>query len=92
MRKEGVALQKHRLKQQSGSEGTLLVMDTQDGHLRRTVKIAKFTIENYAEYMLYEPHIVWVNEGRFVLQGYERVLRDGQVAEYAQSWLCKTDY
>jgi hypothetical protein len=40
---------------------------------------------------LFEPHIVWMNEGRFTLQGFERALVDGKVTEYAQSWLCSVE-
>lgn len=91
MRKDGIAVPKHYLKEHVSGEGDLLVMDTQDDHLRRMVKVAKFSIPNYVTYVLFDPHLVWLNEGRFTLQGYERVLQEGRVVEYAQSWLCRLD-
>jgi hypothetical protein len=39
--------------------------------------------------VLFEPHIVWMSESRFTLQGFERDLQEGKVVEYAQSWLCQ---
>jgi len=41
---------------------------------------------------LLEPHILWANDGRFVLAGFERVRNDaGKMVEYAHSWLCAID-
>lgn len=38
--------------------------------------------------ILYEPHLIWMSEGRFTLAGFERVQLDGKTVHYAQSWMC----
>lgn len=38
-------------------------------------------------------HVVWCNEGRFVLAGFERnVNYEGKPVDHAQSWLCSLDF
>lgn len=37
---------------------------------------------------LYDPHVIWINEERMVLAGFERVEQEGRIIDYAQSWLC----
>ena len=45
-----------------------------------------------AAYALVEPHIVWANDNRFTLTGFERSKNDaGESVDYAQSWLCTLD-
>ena len=38
--------------------------------------------------MLYEVHILWMNEQRMALTGFERVQEGGKIVDYAQSWIC----
>ena len=41
---------------------------------------------------LIDVHVIWLNEGRFTLSGFERRTNDaGQPVDYAQSWLCTLD-
>jgi hypothetical protein len=37
--------------------------------------------------MLYEPHLLWMNEDRFVLTGFEHLQHGDRAVDYAQSWL-----
>jgi hypothetical protein len=70
----------------------LVILDARDDGVHRVIKTARLAEMTYGEKrlgILYEPHIVWMNEGRFTLQGFERVLQEGTVVEYAQSWLCQ---
>jgi hypothetical protein len=34
------------------------------------------------------PQLLWMNGGRFVLAGFERVVRTGVEIDFVQSWLC----
>ena len=95
MRREGVAVPKYTLKDQVYWEGELAVMDVRDDGVNRIIKIARLNDHLYGNAgikLLYEPHIVWMNEGRFTLQGFERVLKEGKTVEYAQSWLCQAQH
>lgn len=82
---------RYALKEQVNWRGELAILDVRDDGVNRVIKTARLVDESFAEKrveVLYEPHIVWMNEGRFTLQGFERVLQEGKVVEYAQSWLC----
>jgi len=92
MRKHGVAVPKYELKNQVDWQGNLMILDGRDEGLNRTVKTARLALDGSGERrieVLFEPHIVWMNEDRFTLQGFERVLQEGKIVEYAQSWLCE---
>jgi hypothetical protein len=92
MRNAGVTLDKGALKNQGEARGDLSIIDTRENGLNRIVKLAQLvrcspgegTIET-----LYEPHLLWMNEDRFVLTGFERLKQQGKLVDYAQSWLCK---
>ncbi|MEB0029299.1 hypothetical protein QN372_00910 [Undibacterium sp. RTI2.1] len=76
------------------SKGELAIFDKMDQSLRRTVRIAELSNTNLAHkksIFLFEPHIVWMQEKRFVLAGFERVQGADRVVDYAQSWLCMTE-
>lgn len=54
--------------------GSLVIMDTTDQDLRRPVKIARLQdagVTSMSE--LLDPHILWANDNRFVLAGFERL-------------------
>lgn len=41
---------------------------------------------------LTDVHVVWCNDSRVVLAGFERnVNEEGNAVDYAQSWLCSLD-
>jgi hypothetical protein len=91
MRKVGVDLPRHSLREIAPTPGVLEVVDIRDDGVGRTVKVARLTAgigPTRRQEILYEPHLIWMSEGRFTLAGFERVMLGGQVVNYAQSWLC----
>ncbi|MDB5794544.1 MAG: hypothetical protein JWR25_923 [Noviherbaspirillum sp.] len=94
MRENGVVLPKYSLRDQVKQVGDLTIQDGRDDGVNRVVKTARLTYDDYRGKrmdILYEPHIVWMNERRFTLQGFERVPSAGRITEYAQSWLCSAE-
>ncbi|MDY7537697.1 hypothetical protein RGU72_05440 [Undibacterium sp. 5I1] len=96
MRHNGVEVPKKSLfdRYTGISKGELAIFDKMDQSLRRTVRIAELSNTNLADkksIFLFEPHIVWMQEKRFVLAGFERVQGADRVVDYAQSWLCMTE-
>jgi hypothetical protein len=73
--------------------GNLAIMDVTDQGLRRPVKVARLRVETRKDVMeLMDPHIIWANEAKFVLAGFERVTNAaGERVDFAQSWLCELD-
>jgi hypothetical protein len=74
-------------------KGVLVIMDVTDQGLRRPVKLARLHANTRTAAMeLVEPHIIWANDGKFVLAGFERVRNEaGELVDFAQSWLCEID-
>jgi hypothetical protein len=94
MRKAGVAVPKYELRNQGEARGELSVVDTRENHLNRVVKLARLVCspgDKQHVYTLYEPHLLWMNEDRFVLTGFEHLRHGDQAVDYAQSWLCIID-
>jgi hypothetical protein len=84
--------QKCALKNQIYWDGNLEILDVRDDGVNRVIKTARLAESSFGKkrvMVLFEPHIVWMSEGRFTLQGFERDLQEGKVVEYAQSWLCQ---
>jgi hypothetical protein len=72
--------------------GNLVIMDSSDQGLRRPAKVARLMQGESVRYELIDVHIVWCNEGRMTLSGFERGRNEqGLQVDYAQSWLCTTD-
>lgn len=88
MRRHGVELSRAERSREYPYNGTLNIMDRLDQQLYRNVKIATLTGKSGFAHMLLEPRIIWANDGRFMLTGFERVEMDGKLVEFAQSWLC----
>lgn len=89
-RRDGVAYERGELRRAPCTEGDLQVVDTRENNLNRIVKVAKLTTA-YSTLELLECHIVWMNENKMCLSGFERVFKDGKVVDYAQSWVCLID-
>ena len=88
MRKAGVEIDRRMLGQAVGQRGVLLIVDVTDQGLRRPCKVARLLQDGSVRSELADVHIVWLNERRMTLTGFERGVSDaGQVADYAQSWL-----
>jgi hypothetical protein len=91
MHVRGVAVSKYEYSRQVQWSGDLVISDMREDGLNRHVKVAKHSYRFGAQMeacLLYEPHLLWVNEDRFALTGFERVLESGKLVDYAQSWLC----
>ncbi|WP_165973751.1 hypothetical protein [Paucimonas lemoignei] len=94
MRKAGVAVPRFQLREQPEYFGDLTITDIRDEGLYRIVKQAKL-VHQFGDtkrtHLLLEPHILWMNEDRFVLAGFERADVEGKQVEFAQSWLCRSE-
>lgn len=61
------------------------------------VKVARLKCGPYEDgskghtYMLFDPHILRLENGRFTLHGFERSYADSKRVEYAQSWICRPE-
>lgn len=80
MRQDGVVITKRRLVDEVARAGTLSIADTRENSLNRTLKVAKHlsTIGQFEnESILFDPQLLWMNDGRFVLSGFERIIRTG---------------
>jgi len=88
MRKAGVEIDRRTLGQAIGQRGVLLIIDVTDQGLRRPCKVARLLQDGLVRSELSDVHVVWLNERRMTLTGFERGTGEaGQVADYAQSWL-----
>lgn len=91
MRRDRVVIPKRRLMDEVARAGVLSLADTRENSLNRTLKVAKHlsTIGQFEnESILFEPQLLWMNDGRFVLSGFERVVRSGVETDFVQSWVC----
>jgi hypothetical protein len=92
MRRLGNVIPKYDLPNQPELRGELTIVDTRENSLNWVVKRAQHVSrfgDHETVHLLYEPHILWMNEDRFVLTGFERVGVGADAVDYAQSWLCK---
>jgi hypothetical protein len=93
MRVAGVAIPKYDLREAAKyrDEGDLLILDTRENNLNRIVKRAQFTRYKGRRDvdLLFEPHVLWMSENKFVLTGFEQCLLNGKLPDFAQSWPCK---
>jgi len=88
MRKAGVEIDRRMLAQAVGQRGILVILDVTDQGLRRPCKVARLLQQDSIRCELADVHIVWLNERRMALTGFERGRSEtGQVADYARSWL-----
>ena len=92
MRDRGVELDRRVARDGLAHRGQLVIMDSSDQGLRRHTKVARLMQGESVRYELIDVHIVWCNEGRMTLSGFERIRNEqGLQVDYAQSWLCATD-
>jgi hypothetical protein len=92
MRDRGVELHARVARDGIAHRGHLVVADTSDQGLRRPAKVARLMQGDTVRHELIDVHIVWCNEGRFTLAGFERGRNEqGLQVDYAQSWLCALD-
>jgi hypothetical protein len=92
MRDKGVELHPRIARDGVAHRGLLVILDVTDQGLRRPAKVARLMQADVVRHELTDVHIVWANEGRFTLSGFERLRNsEGQMVDYAQSWLCALD-
>lgn len=92
MRNKGVEHDRRAVRDVTGHRGALVIMDVSDQGLRRPAKVARLMQGSQIRHELTDVHIVWCNDGRFTLAGFERHSNgDGKPVDYAQSWLCSLD-
>jgi hypothetical protein len=92
MRQKGVEIDRRALKEAFGHRGALVVQDTTDQGLRRPCKVARLMQGNAIRSELKDVHIVWVNDSRMTLSGFERQRNElGELVDYAQAWLVVLD-
>jgi hypothetical protein len=79
MRKDGVDFPRWRIRDVAAVPGDLEVLDVRDDG-GRSVKIARHSagegVTRRVE-VLYEPNLIWMNEVRFAIAGFERVIVGG---------------
>lgn len=93
MRDKGVEHDRRHVQNLPAHRGHLVIMDVSDQGLRRPAKVARLMQGSDIRHELTDVHIVWCNEGRFTLAGFERHSNtDGKLVDYAQSWLCSLDF
>jgi hypothetical protein len=93
LRDRGVERDRRTLNYLPAYRGMLVIMDVSDQGLRRPAKVARLLQGTDIRHELTDVHIVWCNDGRFTLAGFERHKTiDDKVADYAQSWLCSLDF
>jgi hypothetical protein len=86
-RQGSVDIHRHLLRERPRVSGEITVLEIRDDGGGRTIVVARHVQHGGCVEVLYEPRLVWMCEGRFVLAGFERIQRDGQLISYAQSWL-----
>lgn len=93
MRDKGIEHDRNTLNYLPAQRGMLIIMDVSDQGLRRPAKVARLMQGTEKRYELNDVHVVWCNDGRFTLAGFERHNNaNGKPVDYAQSWLCSLDF
>lgn len=93
MRAFGIEVPRRRVMDGTRHEGELTIATVTDHGLHRPVSVARLRALGQTQIMmeLVEPRILWMEQDRFVLTGFERKRNQaGMKVDYAQSWLCMT--
>jgi hypothetical protein len=92
MRREGVAWPRETLRNQPSFKGNLEIIDTRENSYNRILKLAHLKDDNGKVIKtLYNVSILWLADDKIGLTGFERVQKDGDLVDYAQSWVCRID-
>jgi len=92
MRQAGVARPKGSLRGAWAHKGELEIVDTRENSYNRILKMAILRNDKGESIKtLYNVSILWLTDDRLGLTGFERVLREGELVDYAQSWVCRID-
>lgn len=80
------------LREVAGTPGQLVILDITDQGKHRPTKVARLHQGENLRAELRDVAVVWINEDRMTLTGYEQATDDaGQTVEYRQSWLISLD-
>lgn len=92
MRNRGVEVDRRALREIAGTPGQLVILVATDQGLNRPCKVARLTQGELVRAELKDVEILWMNDGRFTLTGFEQVKNEaGQTVDYRQSWLISLD-
>lgn len=92
MRDLGVTRPKGSLRAQTSHKGELEIIDTRENSYNRILKLANLKNESGKVIKtLYNVSILWLTDDKIGLTGFERVRKDGDLVDYAQSWVCRID-
>lgn len=92
MRNQGVEIERRALRDATGTRGLLVIADLTDQGLHRPCKTARLLQGEMVRAEMKDVSIVWANDGRMTLAGYEQLKNDaGQTVDYRQSWLVFID-
>lgn len=92
MRSKGVEVDRRALRDVAGTPGQLVILDITDQGKHRPTKVARLHQGELLRAELRDVAVVWLNEGRMTLTGYEQATNEaGQTVEYRQSWLISLD-
>jgi len=92
MRNKGAEVDRRALRDIAGMPGQLVILDITDQGKHRPTKVARLHQGELLRAELRDVGVVWLNEGRMTLTGYEQINDDdGQMVEYRQSWLITLD-
>ena len=92
MRSKGAEIDRRLLREVAGTPGQLVILDVTDQGKHRPTKVARLQQGEMLRAELRDVQLVWLNDGRMTLTGYEQATNDtGQVVEYRQSWLVTLD-
>jgi len=81
-----MAVDRRALREVTGTPGQLVILDVTDQGKHRPTKVARLHQREQLRAELRDVAVVWLNEGRVTLTGYEQVSNvAGQIIEYRQS-------
>lgn len=90
MRENGVVRPRNTLKMKSCFKGELEIIDTRENSYNRILKLAHVRNESGTILKtLYNVSILWLTDDKIGLTGFERLMKDGELVDYAQSWVCR---
>ncbi len=87
LRVDGVLVPKYEIRQQVVYTGDLRIFDELENGYNRVLKIGEFKSQLDNISRLLDVEIVWMNEDRMTLKGFEQKPTERGLVDYAQSWL-----
>ena len=92
MRSRGVARPRETLRNQTTYKGELEIIDTRENTYNRILKLANLKDgDGRIIKTLYNVSILWLTDDKLGITGFERVPLNGELVDFAQSWVCRID-